>query len=68
MKQFCVYTKDKDFLNVISWLREHHIKLLPHLNRTRFWVSDGPIMTSFLLRWSHVCKPVGEFEDYTLGR
>jgi hypothetical protein len=30
------------------------------LNRTRFWVPDGIIMTEFLLKFIHCCPTVEE--------
>jgi hypothetical protein len=60
MKQYCVYTKDDRFLEVAEWITTNKIKFEPHLNRTRFWVPDGAIMTEFLLKYSEVCPIVNE--------
>jgi hypothetical protein len=60
MKQYCVYTRDDIFLEVATWITNNKIKFEPHLNRTRFWVPDGAIMTEFLLKYSEVCPIVNE--------
>ena len=60
MHQYCVYTKNEHFLEVASWLQEHTIKYELHLNRTRFWVPDGSMLTEFLLKWGNVCPSVKE--------
>jgi hypothetical protein len=63
MNQYCVYTRDDRFLEVARWVTDNNLKFEPHLNRTRFWVPEGMIMTEFLLKYSEVCpKVIGE--DY----
>ena len=60
MNQYCVYTRDDRFLEVAHWITSNKIKFEPHLNRTRFWVPEGIIMTEFLLKYSEVCPIVNE--------
>ena len=60
MKQYCVYTRDEKFLEVTKWITKNNIKCEPHLNRTRFWVPSGPIMTEFLLKYIDICPAVTE--------
>ena len=55
MDQYCVYTRDDRFLEVARWVTDNNLKFEPHLNRTRFWVPEGMIMTEFLLKYSEVC-------------
>jgi hypothetical protein len=57
MQQYCVYTQDPNFVDVIHWLDVNELTYEPHLNRTRFWVPEGPLLTEFLLKW-HDCCPV----------
>lgn len=64
MNQYCVYTRDDRFLDVTNWLKVNKIKIELHLNRIRFWVPDGPVLTDFLLRFSNVCPAVAESDDY----
>lgn len=65
MKQFCVYTRDSKFREVLSWIEKNKIKFEVHLNRTRFWVPLGSVMTEFLLLYSKTC-PMVEGDDYAL--
>lgn len=67
IRQFCVYTQRPEFLSVVTWLKENQIKYEAHLNRTRFWIPQGPAMTEFLLRWYEICPQVMSDEDYQLG-
>ena len=64
MRQYCVYTRDDRFIEVANWLRVNKIKAEVHLNRTRFWVPEGPVLTDFLLRYNDVCPAVPESDDY----
>jgi hypothetical protein len=64
MKQYCVYTRDPQFRNVIKWLTANQVLAEVHINRTRFWVPEGILMTEFLLKWYDVCPSVAESDDY----
>jgi hypothetical protein len=61
--QYCVYTRDERFLEVAEWITKNNIKFERHLNRTRFWVPDGSVLTEFLLRYTNVCPLVKERTD-----
>ena len=58
--QYAVYTGDSKFLEVTRWVIKNKLRIEPHLNRTRFWIPTGPLLTEFLLRWHDVCPPVNE--------
>jgi len=60
--QYAIYTQHPNFLDVARWLSVNQLKYEPHLNRTRFWVPDGPILTEFLLKWIDVCPAIPEEE------
>jgi hypothetical protein len=60
MKQYFVLTRNPQFLEVGKWISANNIKYEIHLNRTRFWVPDGPVTTEFLLRYIHCCDEVEE--------
>jgi hypothetical protein len=60
MKQFYVLTQDPKFIDVSDWITENNIHWEMHLNRTRFLVPDGPVMTDFLLRFIQCCPEVDE--------
>ena len=68
MRQFCVYTRDDHFVEVIRWLKNNNIKFESHINRTRFWIPEGPTLTWFLVTWADVCPEVKENEDYLTGQ
>lgn len=58
MYQYAVYTGSSKFLEVCDWLIANAVRFEPHLNRTRFWLEEGPQLTEFLLRYSQDCQPV----------
>ena len=66
MNQYCIYTRDDRFLEVAEWITSNQIKFEPHLNRTRFWVPNGILMTEFLLKYSEVCSKVLDEDYYVL--
>lgn len=66
MKQYCVYTQNPQFLDIARWLTANQVKFEPHLNRTRFWVPEGALLTEFLLKWQDVCPHVPESDNYAL--
>lgn len=66
MNQYCVYTRDARFLEVARWVTDNNLKFEPHLNRTRFWVPEGIIMTEFLLKYSDICPKVLNEDSYVV--
>lgn len=59
MKQFAVFNSDRiNLARAIEFIQQHELKHELHLNRTRFWVPEGPILTEFYLR----------FETFTVVR
>ncbi len=71
IKQFCVYSHNPCFVDVLEWLRENKIKLeahMPGISWTRFCIdSDSPEMTMFMLTHRRDCEAVDEDQDYTTG-
>lgn len=67
-RQYCVYTLDENFINVMKWVKENNIEFESHINRTRFWVPEGPKLTWFLVKWAAVCPVVKDNEDYLTGQ
>ncbi len=61
--QFYVLTRDLHFITVGKWIAHNNIPHEVHLNRTRFWIPTGPLLTEFLLRWADVCPRVEATED-----
>jgi|APCry1669192319_1035405.scaffolds.fasta_scaffold16978_2 hypothetical protein len=66
-RQFAVYSRDEHFVEVLTWLRENNINRESHINRTRFWMPKGPLLTEFLLRWGDVCPRVYDDENVQTG-
>jgi len=58
MKQYCVYSANENFKDVVLWVQERGLEYEVHLNRTRFWVPKGPMATEFFLRWYHCTSEV----------
>ena len=65
--QFAIYSADPEFLDVARYITEKKFKYEPHLNRTRFWIEEGPELVMFLLTWGQVCPRVHDDEDLVLG-
>jgi hypothetical protein len=53
---------------VLEWIKENNVKFEAHINRTRFWIPEGPKLTWFLINWADVCPEVQENEDYLTGK
>lgn len=60
MRQYYILTLDPRAGEVFNFIREHALKLDVHLNRTRFWVPEGSVLTEFLLRFADCCPYVDE--------
>jgi hypothetical protein len=63
MRQYYVLTSNSDFLDVFTFIRNHNLEFSAHLNRTRFWVPDGPTLTEFLLRFAHTTSLVSDSDQ-----
>jgi hypothetical protein len=68
MKQYYVLTLDPRARLVHQFIHTHKLDCEVHLNRTRFWVPEGPVLTEFLLRFSESCPLVDSSLDLTTGR
>ena len=66
MHQYYVLTRDRHYIQVGKWIAHNGIPHEIHLNRTRFWIPEGPLLTEFLLRWADVCPRVDATEETTL--
>lgn len=65
--QFAVLTQDPLFARTLAFIRQHHLHNEVHLNRTRFWIPPGPVLTEFLLRFETI-HIVSDLEDLATGR
>ena len=52
MKQFAVLSRDPNFVPVLEFIEQHQLTHELHLNRTRFWIAEGLVLTEFYLRFS----------------
>jgi hypothetical protein len=58
MQEYYILTLDVNAKTVLNWVFDNNLKYEAHLNRTRFWVPEGRIMTEFQLRFSDCCPRV----------
>ena len=68
MRQYYILTLDPRRCEVFEFIEYHKLTVDVHLNRTRFWVPEGSILTEFLLRFSDCCPYVDSSLDLTTGR
>ena len=59
-RQYYILTLDPRIREVFEFIDYHKLTVDVHLNRTRFWVPDGSVLTEFLLRFSDCCPYVDE--------
>lgn len=67
MREYYVLTLDSRMREVFRFIESNQLRFELHLNRTRFWVPDGPILTEFLLRFSETCPRVDPSLDLVTG-
>jgi hypothetical protein len=51
IKQFAVFSSDPNLELTLRFIEQHGLDHEIHLNRTRFWIPEGPVLTEFLLRF-----------------
>jgi hypothetical protein len=67
MLQFALLNQDPQITDLGDFIRQHTLTHEIHLNRTRVWVPEGPVLTEFLLRFTN-CRAVLANEDLATGR
>ncbi len=67
MRHYCVYTVEPRANEVFAFIHKHNIRFELHLTRTRFWVSEGPVLTELMLRFSDCVHMVDESLDLATG-
>jgi len=65
--QFALLNQDPQLRDLFAFIQQHDLKHELHLNRTRFWIPKGPVLTEFLLRFEHY-HIVLDSEDLATGR
>lgn len=68
MRQYYVLNQDPRANQVFEFIREHKLACEVHLNRTRFWVPEGTVLTEFILRYNDTCPRVDDELDLITGR
>jgi hypothetical protein len=68
MRQYYILTLDPRAGQVFNFIREHKLQMDVHLNRTRFWVPEGSVLTEFLLRFTDCCPYVDDTADLITGK
>jgi len=68
MRQYYILTLDPRAGQVFNFIREHKLTVDVHLNRTRFWVPEGSVLTEFVLRFGDCCPYVDDTADLITGR
>jgi hypothetical protein len=67
MRQYYALTTAPQLASIFEFIQHHNLQFEVHLNRTRFWVPDGTVLTEFLLRFSTVATLVDESLDLQTG-
>jgi hypothetical protein len=68
MRQYYVLNMNPRASAVFEFIQYHNLPCEVHLNRTRFWVPEGSILTEFVLRFADSCPHVDASMDLTTGR
>ena len=68
MRHYYILNLDPHAYEVFEFIQHHALDVQVHLNRTRFLVPQGVILTEFLLRFSTVCTPVDDSLDLLTGQ
>lgn len=67
MRHYYVSNSNPSLEDLFEFIRHHKLSVEIHLNRTRFWVPNGTVLTEFLLRFSTVATLVDESADLITG-
>lgn len=67
LHQYYVLNQDPLVREIFDFIGQHGLRCEVHLNRTRFWVPEGPVFTEFALRFVGHAHTVDQYEDLTIG-
>jgi len=59
---YAVLTQHRDYFKILRWVEVRNFQIEIHLNRTRFWIPEGQVLTEFLLRFSDSVIYVNEHD------
>jgi len=68
MRHYYILNLDPRTREVFEFIQHHKLAVEVHLNRTRFWVAEGGVLTELLLRFSECVYHVDESVDLATGR
>ena len=66
-RHYYVLNQDPRAQEVFEFIVQHQLGVEVHLNRTRFWVPEGSVLTEFVLRFYSCCPLVDDCLDLTTG-
>lgn len=67
MREYYILTLDPNLGSVFNFIERNQLPFELHLNRTRFWVPEGAVLTEFLLRFGQCCNLVDPTLDLVTG-
>jgi len=67
MQQYYILTQDTKFKDIVTWLDSHGQWYEVHLNRTRFIIEPGRLLTEFMLLYSEHIGTVDPSLDLVTG-
>jgi len=67
MRHYYILTQNPNFVHVINYIKSHSIASEMHLNRTRFWIPEGPLLTEFIIRFGSSVEHVDPALDLATG-
>lgn len=67
MRHYYILSLDPRIGEVFHFIDHHKLRFEVHLNRTRFWVPEGSVLTEFVLRYGSCCHYVDETVDLSTG-
>jgi len=68
MRHYYVLNQDPRVREVFEFIQHHRLQVEVHLNRTRFWIAPGGVLTELLLRFSECVHHVDDSVDLATGR
>lgn len=66
-QEFYVLTLNPQVGEIFRYIQQRGFEYEVHLNRTRFWVPEGPLLTEFLLRYADSCPRLDPSLDLATG-
>jgi hypothetical protein len=67
MQQYYILTQNAKFKDIVTWLDTHGQWYEVHLNRTRFRIEPGRLLTEFMLLYSEHIGTVDPSLDLLTG-